>query len=65
MKVSNFDRGLTLLTTASLLTIFPLAAAADNDGPVKILNDEAVSAQHYLPDFSYAGYNNGVGDIPR
>jgi len=64
MKVSNFDRGLTLLTTASLLTIFPLAAAADNDGPVKILNDEAVSAQHYLPDFSYAGYNNGVGDIP-
>ncbi len=64
MKPSHFDRGLTLLTTASLLATFPLAAAADNDGPVEIINNPTVSAQHYLPDFSYAGYNNGVGDIP-
>lgn len=64
MKQSYFDRSLTLLTVSSLLAIFPLAAAADNDGPVKILTDERVSDSNFLPDFSYAGYNNGVGDIP-
>jgi len=31
---------------------------------LKILSDAKIMAEHYLPDFSYAGYNHGIGDIP-
>lgn len=33
-------------------------------GPIKILNDAQVMGGNYLPDFSFAGYNHGVGEIP-
>jgi len=39
-------------------------ASANDDRPIKILTEAAVIAEHRLPDFSYAGYNHGVGDIP-
>ena len=42
----------------------PLVTAAHDQEPVKILSDTDVMGQHYLPDFSYAGYNHGIGDIP-
>ena len=64
MLKPSLDRSLTLLTSCVLLAVFPTAAAADNNGPVRILTDDAVMAKHNLPDFSYAGYNNGVGEIP-
>ncbi len=42
----------------------PTSAAAQTADPIKILTDTSVSAQYRLPDFSYAGYNHGVGAIP-
>ena len=42
----------------------PVSTAAQDLVPIKILSDEDVKAKHYLPDFSYAGYNHGIGDIP-
>jgi hypothetical protein len=63
-------RNLKLLTKLALgsalcgLTFIPLAAFAENFNPIEILSDSAVSAQNRLPDFSYAGYNHGIGDIP-
>ena len=42
----------------------PLMSSAHDVGPIKILNDANVSAKNYLPDFSYAGYNHGMGEIP-
>lgn len=56
-------RAAVIMTTLCAV-IIPLPACANNDGPVEILNDSAVMAKTFLPDFSYAGYNNGVGDIP-
>lgn len=63
MRANFLDRSLALFTLGSLLAIFPIAAAADNNGPIELLTDDAVRATHFLPDFSYAGYNNGIGDI--
>ena len=48
---------------AALLSLSCVSAAHDAE-PLKILTDAEVMAQTYLPDFSYAGYNHGVGDIP-
>lgn len=42
----------------------PAAATANEHEPLKILSDTDVMAANYLPDFSYAGYNHGIGDIP-
>ena len=39
-------------------------AAADDHNTIKILQNPDVQAKHYLPDFSYAGYNHGIGQIP-
>ncbi len=39
-------------------------ASADSLAPVKIVSNEHVTGKHRLPDFSYAGFNNGIGDIP-
>lgn len=46
--------------------MLPIAfnAAAHDLDPVKILSDPDVRAKHYLPDFSYAGYKHGMGEIP-
>ena len=48
---------------AALLSLSCVSAAHDAE-PLKILTDSEVMAQTYLPDFSYAGYNHGAGDIP-
>jgi len=40
------------------------AQTVESQETVKILSDSNVMAEHYLPDFSYAGYNHGVGDVP-
>jgi len=53
----------TALTLGSSLLITPSCGALDNE-PIGILSDNAVKAEHRLPDFSYAGYNHGIGDIP-
>lgn len=44
--------------------LIPSAVVAADVDLVKILTDSDVASDHYLPDFSYAGYNHGVGDIP-
>ncbi|NNC38909.1 MAG: right-handed parallel beta-helix repeat-containing protein [Hyphomonadaceae bacterium] len=49
------------ILTASTI---PLFAAAHDQVPIKILTDQDVIDQHYLPDFSYAGYKHGMEDIP-
>lgn len=43
---------------------FPLSSTAHDIDPIEILSDAQVQAETYLPDFSYAGYNHGVGEIP-
>jgi len=40
------------------------AVAAEDDGSIKILESKEIMAKYRLPDFSYAGYNHGIGDIP-
>lgn len=40
------------------------ADASDNIEPVAIIHNDEIRKQHRLPDFSYAGYNHGIGDIP-
>lgn len=52
-----------LFTFAALLGV-PIVAIAGADDTVKLLSDENVMAVNPLPDFSYAGYNHGVGEIP-
>ena len=48
-----------------IVGLFPSAVVAADVDSVKILTDSDVASDHYLPDFSYAGYNHGVGDIPN
>lgn len=65
MRANLLSRNLSFLTIGSLLSILVFSAtAAENNSPVQILNDDKVKTQHFLPDFSYAGYNNGIGNIP-
>ena len=59
-------------TALKLLALFTASAAASvaAQGPEsgampKILTDPDVRAQHYLPDFSYAGYGFGIAPIPQ
>ena len=51
------------VSICALLAISCVSAAHDAE-PLKILNDAEVMEENYLPDFSYAGYNHGVGDVP-
>lgn len=43
-------------------TIYASEAGADN--LPAILSDETISESHFLPDFSFAGYGNGIAEIP-
>lgn len=52
-----------ILGAAGVLSVSFISIAHDID-PIKILTDPDVMSKHYLPDFSYAGYNHGVGKIP-
>ena len=44
-----------------LAALIPQAVMAGEAVPIKILTDPDVIAEHYPPDFSYAGYNHGMG----
>lgn len=57
-------RHISAITVVGLLMSTTSYALANNDGPIDILTDDAVMAEHFLPDFSFAGYNHGVGDVP-
>ena len=52
-----------VLVSASALAI-GAAASAEDKSDIMILMDQDVRSEHYLPDYSFAGYNNGVGDVP-
>ena len=62
----------THITLLQTLTLFGLVGAAcapstsyaNKDNTLKILTNPSVMADTPLPDFSYAGYNNGLGGIP-
>ena len=49
-----------VMRAISIAMLVPQIALANNDGAVQILTE----TEHRLPDFSYAGYNHGVGDVP-
>ncbi len=42
----------------------PSVSHANKDGKIQILTNPDVMTAERLPDFSYAGYNHGVGEIP-
>ncbi len=59
------EAGLHVVCTAALACIPAWAIGqVRNDMPL-ILSDEAVMADHPLPDFSHAGYEYGLGEIPN
>ncbi|MEL6868367.1 MAG: glycosyl hydrolase family 28-related protein [Pseudomonadota bacterium] len=51
------------IAIASLQAPNVLASPAGTSLP-DILSSETIRQQHYLPDFSYAGYQNGLADLP-
>ena len=53
---------LTLCVTSALS--LPMIACAADIKPIEILTNEKVKSENFLPDFSFAGYNHGIGDIP-
>lgn len=59
-SLKNFTGLMGVLAALSI----PLMTTAHDQEPIKILSDVDVMAEHYLPDFSYAGYNHGMGEIP-
>lgn len=52
------------IAAASIAMLVPQFASSNEASAVKILTDAAIMKEQRLPDFSFAGYNNGVGDIP-
>ncbi|MGB5720155.1 MAG: hypothetical protein WBM34_05615 [Woeseiaceae bacterium] len=58
-----------IITLAGLATLLFSATAATWESEDKllpaILSDETIRETTYLPDFSYAGYSNGVLDVPE
>lgn len=61
-------KNLLTLCVTSALSLPMIACAADSKSteikPIDILSNEKVKSENFLPDFSYAGYNHGVGEIP-
>ncbi len=56
--------GLIIALLLSSALGYPAGVHAQSAEPVAILTDMSVMEQHRLPDFSYAGYNHGVGAPP-
>lgn len=52
------------VSLSSLALAISIDSTAADNPDIKILTDQEVMSEHYLPDYSYAGYNNGVGDVP-
>ena len=54
-----------VLTGLAIAMMALPAGSAESGKPLPaILTDEATRQAHFLPDFSYAGYRNGLADIP-
>jgi len=64
MKLRFLTLCLVAVSVGALALVINETASANNDGPVELLTDSNVAAKHPLPDFSYAGYNHGIGEIP-
>lgn len=62
--MKQYSKTLTGIIAALSAFSTPLSTAAHDIDPIKILSDADVKAKNYLPDFSYAGYNHGMGEIP-
>ena len=59
------NKGFGVLYSNIALLLAASIANADSGAVLPaILADETVSNAHYLPDFSYAGYDNAASDIP-
>lgn len=61
MTIKHLSFGVSFLTI--IACTLPYAVASDGQH-VEIMTDEATRAEHFLPDFSFAGYNHGIGIIP-
>lgn len=64
MKTRSIYLSLAAISLGALALVIHQTAEANNDGPVKLLTEDSVMEKHRLPDFSYAGYNHGIGEIP-
>lgn len=53
-----------LVGSAAAMLAAPAVLADSSDILPAILSDETTRGAHYLPDFSYAGYRNGIGNVP-
>jgi hypothetical protein len=62
MNMMTRQNLLTLCVTSALS--LPMIACAADIKPIEILTNEKVKSENFLPDFSFAGYNHGIGDIP-
>lgn len=62
--MKQYSKTLTGIIAALSALSTPLSTAAHDIDPIKILSDADVKVKNYLPDFSYAGYNHGMGEIP-
>ena len=65
MKFRYLSFCIIAVSAGAIALLINQTASANNDGPVKLLTDSDVMKQNRLPDFSYAGYNHGIGDIPE
>jgi len=61
MKKKGFR---SLIGNTTLFLAASVAVADGGDLLPDILTDETIGQTHFLPDFSYAGYANGILDIP-
>ncbi len=62
----NIMRFTSLIGTASVLLASPgLQADTTNDGIPALLSTKTIRQDNFLPDFSYAGYRNGLHAIPQ
>ncbi len=61
---SPFNKSGLFLTSFLVATSSVSSCAASDGKDIDILTNETVMLQHRLPDYSFAGYNHGVGDIP-
>ena len=61
-----FLKRLMTALMASILWVIPASAGSDTflSHPPKIVSDETTVRQHFLPDFSFAGYRNGAEELP-
>lgn len=58
-------RALFLALTISGLAVCPAVAQQSDNGLPALLTEETISENNYLPDFSYAGYGNGLLALPQ